>query len=217
MPRAGPASSLCCVGKPGYEKALLPSSSSCAFGVSLFIMSAGSATNCDTRVSALPALVVAVNAPACPFVSIAPKLDRLTGLVCAEVLLLPSGIVIFSAAWRKGSLSLSGAGASVALLMPPPPINDCIAATAGLGVVSLDVRSDCLLRFASAIAAAPVSRAGERRGEKANDLSFGDVVAAAKMGSCEIGAGGRTESSRMVGRDGVMPDGEEGDLGALIS
>jgi hypothetical protein len=66
-----------------------------------------------------------------------PKLDKLTGLACIDSPCVPSTF-IFSAAFCMGSLSLSGAGASDGLLMPPLPIKLCIACTAGFGLVSLE-------------------------------------------------------------------------------
>jgi len=59
----------------------------------------------------------------------------LAGLVSSDVPWVTFGMVIFSAALRKGSLNLFGAGLSLGRLIPPLPINACIAWTAGLGLV----------------------------------------------------------------------------------
>jgi hypothetical protein len=76
-------------------------------------------------------------------------------------------MLIFSAALRIGSLSLFGAGLSDGRLIPPPPINACIACTAGFGLVrfasSAPIRCWWTVLFASATAAAPVRDTGERR------------------------------------------------------
>ena len=84
-------------------------------------------------------------------------------------------MLIFSAAVRIGSLSLFGAGLSDGRLIPPPPINACIACTAGFGLVRtagfglvrfaspVPLRCWWTVLFASATAAAPVRDTGERR------------------------------------------------------
>lgn len=107
------------------------------------------------------------------------KLDRLTGLACRESLCVLSGMLIFSAALRSGSLSLSGAGASEALLMPPPPINVCIASTAGLGLVcrASSAAFCCFRLFNSAIAARPVSDIGDVPGERPGLSDLGEMSA----------------------------------------
>lgn len=84
---------------------------------------------------------------------------------------------IFSATSRIGSLSLFGAGPSVGLLVGPAPINVCIVAIAGLGVVCGEALSCCFFLRASAIAATPVKATGERRGEYGALSDFGDKSA----------------------------------------
>lgn len=90
----------------------------------------------------------------------------LAGLVSSDAPCVILGMVIFSAALRKGSLNLFGAGLSLGRLIPPLPINACIAWTAGLGLVrfSASVAVSCCrsLLFVSARAAAPVSATGDR-------------------------------------------------------
>jgi len=117
-----------------------------------------------------------------PVLSIVPKLAMLIGLTCVDSGCVVSGIVIFSATLRSGSLNLFGAGASDALLMPPPPINDCIASTAGFGLVCLASSAAlcCLRLFKSAIAAWPVSGVGDVRGEKPRLFDFGEIPTVVK-------------------------------------
>lgn len=101
-------------------------------------------------------LAVAVMADvACVPSKVLPLLATLAGLGC-DALCASSGIRILSATLRMGSLSLSGVGASEGLLIPPPPINDCIASTAGFGL-DFSAAICCLRLFASAAAACPVS------------------------------------------------------------
>ena len=94
------------------------------------------------------------------------------------------GMLIFSAAFRMGSLSLFGAGLSDGRLVPPPPIKACIACTAGFGLVllpsSASLCSRCSLLLASATAAAPVKDTGDRPGECVR-AGFGLIVLGDKV------------------------------------
>jgi hypothetical protein len=63
--------------------------------------------------------------------------------------------------------------------MPPPPISDCMASTAGLGLVCRE-SSDafcCFRLFKSAIAAAPVNGAGDVLGERPGLSDLGEISA----------------------------------------
>lgn len=110
--------------------------------------------------------------------------------------------MIFSATLRSGSLSLVGSGASDALLMPPAPIRECMASTAGFGVVSRILwLSCCLFLLASAKAAAPVKGNGDLAGEKRlRSKDFGESSTEVNAGSCTECAGGASATSLMVGK-----------------